>query len=111
MREPMDHREPVTISGARTGIVGGAVVAGGETLLSLEKFVFRPRVHLSERYHAWTITATPGMTLDAFRGVVSAGQLFPVDPTGRLMVRGWDSGATLLLPSCGTLSLWVLGPQ
>jgi D-lactate dehydrogenase (cytochrome) len=112
MRELTDHREPVTISGARTGIVGGAVAAGGETLLSLEKFVFRPQVHLSERFHAWTVTAAPGMTLDALRGAVPASQLFPVDPTeGRASLGGMiatnASGARTLF--YGPTRAWVAG--
>lgn len=109
------RREPVTISGGRTGIVGGAVAAGGENLLSLEKLVFPPRLAFQERFGAWTVKAAPGMTLDALREELEkapGSPLFPVDPTEGAaslggMVATNASGARTLL--YGPTRAWVAG--
>jgi FAD/FMN-containing dehydrogenase len=53
MSELAGREEPGTISGARTGIVGGAVASGGESFVSLERFIFAPGVSFSDRCHAW----------------------------------------------------------
>lgn len=109
------RREPVTLSGARTGIVGGAVAAGGEALLSLERFVFQPEVSFSERFHAWTVEAAPGMTLDALRetlGQAPGSHMFPVDPTeggaslGGMVATNASGARTLLY---GPTRAWVAG--
>ena len=108
-------RERVTISGARTGIVGGAVVTGGENLLSLEKLVFPPRLAFQERFGAWTVSAAPGMTLDALREELEKAPrslLFPVDPTeagaslGGMVATNASGARTLLY---GPTRAWVAG--
>ncbi len=115
VREMADQKERVTISGARTGIVGGAVVAGGESLLSLEKLLFQPQVGFSERFHSWTVKAAPGMTLDALRDALEqmpGNHLFPVDPTeggaslGGMVATNASGARTLLY---GPTRAWVAG--
>ncbi|HTP57356.1 MAG TPA: FAD-binding oxidoreductase, partial [Spirochaetia bacterium] len=113
VRELADHREPATISGARTGIVGGAVASGGETLVSMEKLVAAPRVGFSERFNAWTVKAGPGVTLDALRthlAEASGSRSFPVDPTeggaslGGMVATNASGARTLLY---GPTRAWV----
>jgi len=109
------REEPVTISGARTGIVGGAVASGGESLVSLERFIFAPEVSFSDRFHAWTVKAAPGTTLDSLRetlGQISGNHLFPVDPTeggaslGGIVATNATGARTLLY---GPTRAWVAG--
>ena len=115
MRDIADRGERVTISGARTGIVGGAVASGGETLLSLEKLAFPPRKSWSERHSSWTVHAAPGMTLDALRARLEempGAHFFPVDPTeggaslGGMVATNASGARTLLY---GPTRAWVAG--
>ncbi|HUI72872.1 MAG TPA: FAD-binding oxidoreductase, partial [Spirochaetia bacterium] len=107
--------EPVTVSGARTGIVGGAVARDGENLLSLEKLVFQPQIRFSERFNCWTARAAPGMTLDSLRDILDQAPgdlLFPVDPTeggaslGGMVATNASGARTLLY---GPTRSWVAG--
>ncbi|HYL34831.1 MAG TPA: FAD-binding oxidoreductase [Bryobacteraceae bacterium] len=67
---------PVTISGARTGLTGGAVPQGG-WLISLEKF---QRVEISPG----RALAGAGLSLDALQAAASrTGQFYAPDPTER----------------------------
>jgi D-lactate dehydrogenase (cytochrome) len=115
IRETSDQKGRVTISGARTGIVGGAVVAGGEDLLSMEKLVFPPRKSYSERFESWTVRVAPGMTLDALRESLEqmpGAHMFPVDPTegsaslGGMVATNASGACTLLY---GPTRAWVAG--
>ncbi|MBN1543349.1 FAD-binding oxidoreductase [candidate division KSB1 bacterium] len=54
---------PVTVSGARTGIVGGAVPSGG-ALLSLEKMDRFLGVRWDKEFERWCVRVQPGMSLD-----------------------------------------------
>ena len=68
---------PVTISGARTGTVGGAVPFGGY-ILSLE----RMNKIMSINKHAMTAVVEPGVILGDFQKAVEAeGLFYPPDPT------------------------------
>lgn len=109
----MRDKEKVTISGARTGIVGGAVALGGENLLSLEKLAFPPRKTWSERHARWTVKAAPGMTLDELRSRLEdrgGSHMFPVDPTeggaslGGMVATNASGARTLLY---GPTRVWV----
>jgi len=62
MKEMNVSRTPVTISGARTGIVGGAVPIGG-ALLSLERMNRLLGIKWNNTTREWTITAQPGIRL------------------------------------------------
>lgn len=115
IREIADRRERATISGARTGIVGGAVAAGGENLLSLERLVFPPQKSFSERFGSWTVRVSPGMTLDTLRESLEqmpGTHMFPVDPTeggaslGGMVATNASGARTLLY---GPTRAWVAG--
>ena len=56
-----NHR--VAISGARTGIVGGAVPFGAEDIISLEQLKGTPILRLDEE-GAWVVRVVAGMTID-----------------------------------------------
>jgi len=61
---------PVTISGGRTGIVGGAVPFGG-AVLTLEKM--KGITGLRKERDAWRVRVQPGLTLREFRDAVENG--------------------------------------
>jgi D-lactate dehydrogenase (cytochrome) len=62
LREMNTRKVPVTISGARTGIVGGAVPEGG-ALLSLDKMNRIVGVRWDEHTSEWRVTVEPGIRL------------------------------------------------
>lgn len=62
LKEMNSRKIPVTISGARTGIVGGAVPIGG-ALMSLERMNRILGVKWNEKAREWTMTAQPGIRL------------------------------------------------
>lgn len=64
----------VTISGGRTGIVGGAVPTGG-ALLSLEKM--NKIIDINRKDNNWMITVQPGLLLNEFRQALEKAQLTP----------------------------------
>ncbi len=83
---------PITVSGARTGIAGGAVVSEGSALLSLEKLVHTPRVGYNDRLGAWTVHVGAGTSLEDLAHVLRTRSyeadgdppthlFYPVDPT------------------------------
>ena len=77
LREAYAAKIPVTISGARTGTVGGAIPFGG-WLLSLDKL---NTVKSLDRT-AMKIIVEPGATLDEVKKAAEAeGLLYPPDPT------------------------------
>jgi len=77
LREANAAKVPVTISGARTGTVGGAIPFGG-WILSLEKL---DKIKSFDR-NAMTMVVEPGATLDQVKKVADAeGLLYPPDPT------------------------------
>ena len=72
-----DSRTPVTISGARTGTVGGAVPFGGH-IISLEKLNRIKRIDATNR----TAIVEAGVILGDFQKAVERERLFyPPDPT------------------------------
>ena len=77
LREANDKKIPVTISGARTGTVGGAIPFGG-WVISLEKLNKIKSVDRESR----TMVVEPGATLDEVKRAADAeGLLYPPDPT------------------------------
>lgn len=56
--------EKVTISGARTGIVGGAAPQDSANLLCLENLLFDPLIKYDAPFGRWTVTTAAGMTLE-----------------------------------------------
>ena len=77
LRDAHDNGVPVTVSGARTGTVGGAVPFGG-CVLSLEKL---NKIKSIDR-QSLTAIVEPGVILgDLAREVESAGLFYPPDPT------------------------------
>lgn len=77
LREANDAGEAVTVSGARTGTVGGAVPFGGR-VLSVEKL---NKIKSIDR-ERMTATVEPGVALADFQKAVDAeGLFYPPDPT------------------------------
>ena len=77
LREANDNRIPVTVSGARTGTVGGAVPFGGY-IVSME------RMNKIKSIDCETMTAVvePGVILgDLQKAVEAEGLFYPPDPT------------------------------
>jgi D-lactate dehydrogenase (cytochrome) len=114
--------ETVTVSGARTGIAGGAVNVGTPNGLSLERLAFRPRVAFNKAHDAWCVRAGAGMTLAALLEVLRKRAFdaegdppelsYPVDPTETSASLGGTvatnaSGARTL--GYGPTRDWVLG--
>jgi D-lactate dehydrogenase (cytochrome) len=92
VRDACERGLPITVSGARTGIAGGAVVSEGSALLSLEKLVHTPRVAYNDREAAWTVHVGAGTSLEELAHVLRTGTyeasgeppqrlFYPVDPT------------------------------
>lgn len=76
LREANESKTPVTVSGARTGTVGGAIPFGG-IVVSLEKFT---RISIDKG--AKTATVGSGMILaDLQKAVDAEGLFYPPDPT------------------------------
>ncbi|MBN2416913.1 FAD-binding oxidoreductase [bacterium] len=65
---------PVTVSGARTGIVGGAVPSGG-ALLSLENMSRFLGVRRDDEADRWCVRVQPGLSLDGLRELLESGSL------------------------------------
>ncbi len=77
LREANERRIPVTVSGARTGTVGGAIPFGG-CVISLEKF---NRIKSIDREKLTAIVES-GVILNDFQQALEAENLFyPPDPT------------------------------
>ena len=77
LKEAKDQNIPVTISGARTGTVGGAVPFGG-WVISLERM---NKIKSIDR-EKMTAIVEPGVILGDFQKAVEAeGMLYPPDPT------------------------------
>ncbi|MEJ7847057.1 MAG: FAD-binding oxidoreductase [Pyrinomonadaceae bacterium] len=77
LREANENNVPVTIAGARTGTVGGAIPFGG-IIVSLEKLNKIKNIDKNDR-HA---TAEPGVILGDFVKAVENEEMFyPPDPT------------------------------
>ncbi|MGD9561324.1 MAG: FAD-binding oxidoreductase [Pyrinomonadaceae bacterium] len=77
LREANERRIPVTISGARTGTVGGAIPFGG-IVLSLERLNKIKSIDKQNR----TAVVEPGVVLADFQKAVEAeGLFYPPDPT------------------------------
>ncbi len=66
LREMNSRKLPVTISGGRTGIVGGAVPKGG-ALVSLDKMKSIVGIRWDERSSEWRVTVEPGIKLKEFQ--------------------------------------------
>ena len=76
VREANESKTPITISGARTGTVGGAVPFGGD-IISLEKFK-----RLDTDRCGMTATVGSGVILaDLQKAVDAEGLFYPPDPT------------------------------
>lgn len=77
VRDANENKIPVTISGARTGTVGGAIPFGGY-VISLERLNKVVRVDRESK----TVTVGAGVSLaEVQRAVESEGLFYPPDPT------------------------------
>lgn len=73
--------DPVTLQGARTGIVAGAVPQGGH-VLNLSRMKSIGEVRVDEGRGVGSVTVQPGVTLDELRSAIAPnGVFFPPDPT------------------------------
>lgn len=77
LRDANERRIPVTVSGARTGTVGGAIPFGG-TVLSMERLNKIKEIDKEKR----CAIVEPGVVLAALQKAVDAqGLFYPPDPT------------------------------
>ena len=122
VRTACQRGESLTVCGGRTGIVGGAVPVGGESLLCLDALVADPVLRYSERHDCWSVRVKPGTSLDSLTAFLAAprqggpspgGELFyPVDPTegsatlGGTVATNASGSRTLFF---GPTRAWVLG--
>lgn len=82
LREMNAKRIPVTLSGARTGIVGGAVPMGG-ALMSLDRMNRIVGVRWDEKSSEWRVTVQPGIRLKDFQERIAKKDLVGGDaPSG-----------------------------
>ncbi|MCK5684799.1 FAD-binding oxidoreductase [bacterium] len=92
MIEIANRKENITISGARTGISGGAVNVTSENIISLEKIIFIPEIIWYKTKNSWSIKAGAGTTLEELRKTLinkdyitkkkpEVELIYPVDPT------------------------------
>jgi D-lactate dehydrogenase (cytochrome) len=118
LRDASGRGEPVTLSGGRTGIVGGAVPIGGEDLVALDRLAPLPQLRFSEPVGAWCVTVGPGTTLTQLRAFLASSAspsrnlIYPIDPTEQSATLGGTvatnaSGARTLF--YGPTRDWVLG--
>jgi D-lactate dehydrogenase (cytochrome) len=70
LREANASKVPMTFSGGRTGIVGGAVPQGG-LLVSMERMNRLKNVCWDENRSAWLVRVEPGMTLEDLESKIS----------------------------------------
>ena len=68
------RKTSVTISGAKTGIVGGAVPIGG-ALMSLERMNRIVGIKWDEPAREWRLIVEPGISLREFQSIVSTKNL------------------------------------
>ncbi len=103
MAQIRERGEKVTISGARTGIVGGAAPQDSANLISLEELRFDPVVQFDTSLKKWTVSVAAGTTVEELQRVLRhreyrlrdreesndeqtdqappSGLFYPVDPT------------------------------
>ena len=82
LKEANAQKIPVTVSGGRTGLVGGAVPEGG-WVLSTEKFSRLLEIKKDPAGKNSWARSEPGILLKEFRGTVEKqGLFYPPDPTG-----------------------------
>lgn len=120
--EAAQHGQKVVVSGGRTGIVGGAVVAGPCALLSLERLKPNPVIRFDSKINQWFVRAGAGMTVAELASALKSNQFdvedrkperelfYPVDPTETSAQLGGTvatnaSGARTLF--CGPTRKWV----
>lgn len=78
LREMNARKVPVTISGGRTGIVGGAVPEGG-AVLSLDKMNKIVGIRRDEQTIEWRVTVEPGIRLKEFQQRIAKKDLQDTD--------------------------------
>jgi D-lactate dehydrogenase (cytochrome) len=122
VKEVAARGEKLIVSGARTGIVGGATVTGPHNLLSLEKLRTNPSLRLDERGREWFARMGAGIKLAELGTALEDGSFdlegegpeknlfYPVDPTEKTAQIGGNvatnaSGARTLF--YGSTRDWV----
>lgn len=81
LKKSYKTKTPVTISAARTGIVGGAVPLEGN-LLSLEKMNRYLGARWDETHNCWCVRVEPGLSLDELKDILDNKQF--QEPLSRL---------------------------
>ncbi len=95
------NEDTITVSGARTGITGGAVPNGGY-VVSLEKFNKIINLRKDRSLGEVLVTVEPGMTLKDIESVVEENEFFyPVNPTENTA----QIGGTVATDASGSRSL------
>jgi D-lactate dehydrogenase (cytochrome) len=70
MKEIVRRGEKVTVSGARTGIVGGAAPQDSANLICLEELRFDPVVQFDSSLKKWIVSVAAGTTLEELQRVL-----------------------------------------
>lgn len=122
VREVAARGEKLVVSGARTGIVGGATVIGPHNLVSLERLRTKPGLRFDEHRGCWCAKMGAGSTLIELDTALEEGNFeskgegpektlfYPVDPTEKTAQIGGNvatnaSGARTLF--YGSTRDWV----
>ena len=123
VKEAIKNNKKISISGSRTGIVGGAVPVESEYLISLENLLSKPVVYYNNKKKCWAVKVNAGVKLEDLQKYFRKREYktskdlpdnlyFPVDPTEITasiggMVAANASGARTLF--YGPTRNWVLG--
>ncbi len=79
LKAAAEAREKITVSGGRTGVVGGAVPPDG-WVLSVERMAYVDRFHFDESRGEYRLHVGPGLTLDKLRRALRSA-VFPFAAT------------------------------
>jgi D-lactate dehydrogenase (cytochrome) len=123
VKEAIKNNKKITVSGSRTGIVGGAVPVEAGYLVSLENLTLKPEVFFDIDNNCWAVKVGAGVKLEELQKFfrkreykinkeIPDNLIFPVDPTEITasiggMVAANASGARTL--RYGATREWVLG--
>ena len=70
-----ENNTPITIEGARTGIVGGAVPIDGGAIISMERMNEVKGLGFDETVQRWYIRVGPGITLNELKTILKQKKL------------------------------------
>ncbi len=102
LKAAADQGKPVTISGGRTGIAGGAVPEGG-WLISFDKFNRLTGLHYDAGANRFYLHCQPGVTLETIHAAMES-KRFPGEET-------WDAASLSALQQLRAKGAWMFPPD